>query len=197
MTLGAAEMERILVVGDSLSAGYGLAQNQDGWVDLLQKRLDRQRWTVINASISGDTTSGGKARLPALLTQHMPDLVIIELGANDGLRGLSLAQMQKNLQEMLLLSQKNGAQVMLFGMLLPPNYGDRYNQQFQAVYAELANTLNIPWIDFWMRGMGGWDQKYLQEDGLHPNAAAQPLLLEGVWSALTPVLDGLCRSHQC
>lgn len=198
MTAASADATHILVLGDSLSAGYGLGEADDNWVELLQKRLDSQHWTVTNASISGDTTAGGKSRLPRLLAEHHPDLVLLELGANDGLRGLSLEAMASNIDDMIRLSQQSGAQVMLLGMQLPPNYGDRYNAAFQAVYADTATRNHVPWMDFWMRGMGGWDQQYLQADGLHPNAKAQPLLLEGVWPALLPVLESLCgASHQC
>lgn len=178
----------LLVVGDSISAGFGL-DTQAGWVDLLRERLKQQglSYQVVNASISGDTSAGGLARLPALLAEHRPDLVIIELGGNDGLRGQSPVQLQQNLAAMVADSRKQGAKVLLLGMQLPPNYGARYTQAFAKVYSDLAATAGVPLVPFFLEGVGG-QPALMQIDGIHPNAQAQPLLLENVWPALQPML---------
>jgi len=173
-----------LVVGDSISAAFGLDTTQ-GWVALLQKRLDQQgkRIQVVNASISGDTSAGGLARLPALLAEHRPALVMIELGGNDGLRGTPLAQLQQNLANMIAASKSSGAQVLLLGMRLPPNYGKRYTEGFAGVYEQLAATHQVPLLPFFLEGVGGVPG-LMQADGIHPTAAAQPRLLDNIWPLL-------------
>ena len=173
-----------LVVGDSISAAFGLDTTQ-GWVALLQKRLDQQgkRIQVVNASISGDTSAGGLARLPALLAKHRPALVMIELGGNDGLRGTPLAQLQQNLADMISASQTSGAQVMLLGMRLPPNYGKRYTEGFAGVYEQLAASHQVPLLPFFLEGVGGVPG-LMQADGIHPTADAQPRLLDNLWPLL-------------
>lgn len=178
----------LLVVGDSISAGFGLDTGQ-GWVDLLDKRLQEQgfAYRTVNASISGDTSAGGLARLPALLAEHQPELVIIELGGNDGLRGQPPQQLQQNLAAMISASREQGARVLLLGMLLPPNYGARYTDAFARVFQDLSSSENVPLVDFFLEGVGGQPQM-MQADGIHPGAAAQPLLLENVWPALQPLL---------
>ena len=177
-----------LVVGDSISAAFGLDTAQ-GWVALLQKRLDQQGRSiqVVNASISGDTSAGGLARLPALLAEHRPALVMIELGGNDGLRGTPLTQLQQNLAGMIARSREAGAQVVLLGMRLPPNYGQRYASAFEQVYLDLAQKKEVPLVPFFLDGIA-LDDSLMLEDGLHPNADAQPKLLEQVWPKLKPLL---------
>lgn len=174
--------QAILVVGDSISAAYNIPV-EAGWVNLLAQKLARQQegdaHRVINASISGDTTAGGLARLPRLLKQFTPDIVVLELGGNDGLRGLPLRQMQSNLERMIEQSRAAGAEVLLIGVELPRSYGKVFNRQFQQVYQSLAERTNTPliFLDFDLLG----DPGLLQEDGLHPTAAAQPLLVEHIW----------------
>jgi len=164
-------------------------QVSDGWVYLLQQRLDSQQinYRVINASISGDTTAGGLARLATPLKQHKPEIIILELGANDGLRGLSLAQMKQNLEKMITLSKENGAKVILTGMQLPPNYGPLYTNKFQQTYRELADKHDIQLIPFLLENVGGVPS-LIQADGVHPNAKAQPIILENVWQELKQAL---------
>lgn len=178
----------ILVVGDSLSAAYNMPVN-DGWVALLNKRLNQTTGShqVINASISGDTTQGGLSRLPQTLRSNQPDIVILALGANDGLRAQPLTNMKQNLTKMIELSTSQGSQVLLAGMQLPPNYGPYYTNQFKAIYEELATSRNLPLIPFLLANVGGVNG-LIQEDGLHPNAKAQPLILENVWGHLVPLL---------
>jgi len=178
----------VLVVGDSISAGLGL-DSSTGWVALLEQRLDQEGLTqpVINASISGDTSTGGLSRLPALLSAHQPALVIIELGGNDGLRGQSPAQLQQNLAHMVKLAKNAGARVLLLGMRLPPNYGKRYTQSFEGVYAEVAEQQQIALVPFFLEGVGGVEGM-MQADGIHPAARAQPRLLENVWPLLRAML---------
>ncbi|MDD0843636.1 arylesterase [Pseudomonas sp. Gutcm_11s] len=178
----------VLVVGDSISAALGLDTRQ-GWVALLQKRLQEGGFEhqVVNASISGDTSSGGLARLPALLSQHRPQLVIIELGGNDGLRGQPPAQLQQNLARMVDASQSSGAGVLLLGMRLPPNYGQRYTQAFAQVYSDLAADRQVPLVPFLLEGVGGVPGM-MQADGIHPAAAAQSKMLDNVWPTLEPLL---------
>ncbi len=173
-----------LVVGDSISAAFGLDTAQ-GWVALLQKRLDQQGRSiqVVNASISGDTSAGGLARLPALLAKHRPALVMIELGGNDGLRGAPLTQLQQNLAGMISASQTSGAQVMLLGMRLPPNYGKRYTEGFAGVYEQLAASHQVPLLPFFLEDVGGVPG-LMQADGIHPTADAQPRLLDNLWPLL-------------
>lgn len=178
----------LLVVGDSISAAFGLDSRQ-GWVALLEKRLVDEGFEhkVINASISGDTSAGGAARLPALLAEHKPELVIIELGGNDGLRGQAPAQLQQNLASMVENAQQAGAKVLLLGMRLPPNYGARYTTAFAQVFSDVAEQKQVPLVPFFLEGVGGVPGM-MQSDGIHPTEGAQPLLLENAWSALKPLL---------
>ncbi|MFJ7883457.1 arylesterase [Pseudomonas sp. NPDC096917] len=178
----------ILIVGDSISAALGLDARL-GWASLLQQRLKEQGYDdqVVNASISGDTSAGGLARLPALLAEHQPQVVIVELGANDGLRGQSITQLKQNLADMVDASQKAGAKVLVLGMLLPPNYGARYTQAFAKVYRDLASEKKISLVPFFMEGVGGHPE-FIQADGLHPKANAQGRLLDNVWPTLKPLL---------
>jgi acyl-CoA thioesterase-1 len=177
-----------MVYGDSLSAAYGLAQDA-GWATLLQARLKQKGWdyTVVNASISGETTSGGAARIAEALKAHRPVVVVIALGANDGLRGLPLAQMRSNLGKIVRSSQKAKSRVLLVGMRLPPNYGDAYTRQFAQVYADLARENRTALAPFLLQGVA--DRRELfQADNLHPTAQAQPMILDNVWTALAPLL---------
>ena len=178
----------VLVVGDSISAGLGLETSQ-GWVNLLQKRLQTDGFDdkVVNASISGDTSAGGLARLPALLAEHKPSVVVIELGGNDGLRGQPPGQLQQNLAAMVDQAQKTGAKVLLLGMRLPPNYGERYNKAFAATFTEVAAQKQVPLVPFFLEGVGGVPE-LMQADGIHPAAGAQSKLLDNAWPALKPLL---------
>ncbi len=178
----------VLVWGDSLSAGYGL-RPQQSWPALLAERITAARLPhqVVNASISGETTAGGLARLPAALETHKPSVVVIELGANDGLRGLPVKAMATNLQAMVDASRKAGAQVLLVGMRMPPNYGPEYTSRFEAAYRDIARANRLRLVPFMMEGFA--DQPgYFQADGLHPVAAAQPLILDTIWRELKPLL---------
>lgn len=183
----ASSNQRILVLGDSLSAEYGLARGT-GWVALLQKQLakDKPGVEVINASISGDTTSGGRSRLPALLKRHQPSHVVIELGGNDALRGLPMAMTQANLLALTQQAQAAGAKVLLLGMQMPPNYGPDMARQFEAAYAEVAKSQNAALVPFFLKGVGDDPDpiKWFQADRIHPNEAAQPRLLANVWPIL-------------
>ena len=183
-----ASQPTILVYGDSLSAAYRIPREQ-GWVSLLQQRLQQQGLPhhVVNASVSGETTSGGVSRLPAALKQHQPDIVVLELGANDGLRGLPITDMQRNLRTMIEASQATHARVLLVGMLIPPNYGPRYTREFAASYGELAKRYDLPLLPFLLDGVAG-KQELTQDDGLHPTAAAQEKILDNVWDTLQPML---------
>ena len=178
----------LLVVGDSLSAGYGLETGK-GWVDLLRQRLEAKepRSSVINASISGDTTAGGLARLPALLARDKPRVVIIELGGNDALRGLSLQQTQNNLNRMVALCKKAGARVLLVGMQIPPNYGPAYTARFAAVFPAVAKSQRVALVPFLLSGVVGHPD-WFQSDNIHPTAQAQPTMLDTVWPYLAPLL---------
>ena len=178
----------VLVVGDSISAAFGL-DTRFGWVALLEKRLAEEGFDhrVINASISGDTSAGGAARLPALLAQHRPQWVIVELGGNDGLRGQPPAQLQQNLASIVDQSRAAGAKVLLLGMQLPPNYGARYTRAFAEVYSTLAKDKQLPLVPFFLDGVGGVEGM-MQADGLHPTRSAQPRLLDNVWPTLKPLL---------
>jgi acyl-CoA thioesterase I len=179
-----ASANSILVVGDSISAAYGMAV-ENGWVNLLKKRLDEHypdRYQVVNASVSGDTTAGGVQRLPALLEQHKPDKVIIELGGNDGLRGMSVKTMSRNLQQMIDMSRQKGAEVVLMSIELPPSYGWFFNQRFQKVFDELEDTNNVPRVALSFDLVD--EDGMLQPDGIHPTEKAQPLLAEKVWQVL-------------
>lgn len=178
----------LLVVGDSLSAEYGLARGT-GWVPLLARRLSEQYpdYQVVNASISGDTTSGGVSRLPALLQRHHPAIVVLELGPNDALRGLSLKMTEQNLRDMASQARQAGARVLIVGMQIPPNYGRDYAQRFAAVFPAVAKAEQAGLVPFLMDGMAT-DRALFQADGIHPNEQAQPLLLDNVWAALQPIL---------
>ncbi|WP_323114287.1 arylesterase [Pseudomonas guariconensis] len=178
----------LLVVGDSISAGFGL-DSRSGWVSLLQQRLKDEGYAdqVVNASISGDTSAGGQARLPALLVAHKPKLVVLELGGNDGLRGLPPQQLQQNLASMIDQAREVGAKVVLLGMRLPPNYGVRYTSAFAQVYERLSIQKQVPLVTFFLDGVGGVPQM-MQADGIHPTVGAQPRLLENAWPAIKPLL---------
>ena len=178
----------VLIVGDSISAGFGL-DTRKGWVALLEQRLKQEGFDdkVVNASISGDTSAGGLARLPAALAAHKPDVVVIELGGNDGLRGQPPAQLQQNLAAMIDAAKTAGAKVLLLGMQLPPNYGVRYTEAFARVYTQLADEKQIALVPFFLEGVGGHPE-LMQADGLHPAAAGQKRLLDNVWPALKPLL---------
>ena len=186
--------DALLVFGDSLSAGYGLAPDQ-GWASLLQQRLATRGYgqRVVNASVSGETTSGGRSRLPRALDQHHPAVVILELGANDGLRGLPLATASANLGAMIDVIKASKAQVLLVGVELPPNYGPAYTSAFRRMYADLARQHHVALVPFLMEGVA-LDPRLMQADGLHPNAAGQPRLLDTVWKALQPLLGRPAKS---
>ncbi|HKM14826.1 MAG TPA: arylesterase [Marinospirillum sp.] len=192
-SLTATKPPVILVMGDSLSAAYNIP-TQTGWVALLEQRLlkqhlkNEQSWQLVNASISGETTSGGLTRLPALLRQHQPSIVLLELGANDGLRGLPPSLINNNLEKMLALSQQSGAKVMLLGILLPPNYGPAYLAKFENIYPKLAQQHQLPLVPFLLEGVAD-KPELMQEDRLHPTAQAQPLILETVWLELEALLN--------
>ena len=178
----------VLVWGDSLSAGYGL-RPQQSWPSLLGERISSAKLPhkVVNASISGETTAGGLARLPAALETHKPTVVVIELGANDGLRGLPVKAMAANLEAMVDASRKAGAQVLLVGMRMPPNYGPEYTARFEASFRDLAKAKRLRLVPFMMEGFA--DQRhYFQADGIHPVAEAQPLILDTIWRELKPLL---------
>ena len=183
-----AQNRIILSFGDSLSAAYGL-QPEQGWVALLQQRLHGQgyEYQIINASVSGETSSGGLERLPHLLALHHPAIVLLELGANDGLRGLPLQTVHDNLVHMITLARDAGAQVLLLGIRLPPNYGVRYGDGFAALYSQLAKQYQLPWIPFLLAGVA-LDPTLMQADGMHPLAAGEPKVLDTVWPALVPLL---------
>ena len=178
----------LLVLGDSISAEYGLPRDS-GWVSLLQKRLSDEKLpvTVINASISGETTAGGLTRLPALLHQHKPAVLIIELGGNDGLRGLSLAATQSNLREMIRSADRIGARVLLLGMRVPPNYGPDYSKRFAAMYQGLARERNVKLVPFLFTGLED-TERFFQPDRIHPNQRAQTVMLDNVWPSLRPLM---------
>lgn len=182
------QAERLLVVGDSLSAAYGLPVEQ-GWVHLLQSRLEEKGlgWQVINASISGDTSAGGLSRLPPLLAEHQPDVVIIALGSNDGLRALSLNSLHDNLAQMIQLSHTQGALVVLPGMVIPPNYGPRYTDGFAAIYPTLRQHYQLAKAPILLEQIA-LQPELMLPDNLHPNAAGQQLILETLWPALRPLL---------
>lgn len=185
---GAASASTILVWGDSLSAGYGLRADQS-WPSLLQQRL-RERGSdarVVNASISGETSAGGRSRLPAAIERHRPDLLILALGANDGLRGLPLQPMRSNLRAMIDTARGAGAHVLLVGMRLPPNYGPSYATKFQESFSVLAADTGVALLPFLLESVAA-RREYFQDDGLHPTADAQPLILDSVWRRLEPML---------
>ncbi|SHE37168.1 acyl-CoA thioesterase-1 [Modicisalibacter ilicicola DSM 19980] len=182
----------LLVLGDSLSAAYGI-EREAGWVNLLRQRLGDDV-KVVNASISGETTAGGETRLPELLRQHAPDIVLIELGGNDGLRGLSPQQMRGNLSSMIEASQRAEAKVLLVGIEIPPNYGQAYTRAFRSVYRGLAEKYGVPLVPFLLDGIA-LDDGLMQDDGIHPTAEAQPRMLENVWPKLEPLLPKQARER--
>ena len=184
-----AAEKRILVYGDSLSAGFGIAVSQS-WPALLEKRLQSggSAYTVANASISGETTAGGRARFVATMAHFRPTVVILALGANDGLRGLPVSSMKDNLAFMLAHARQQGVRVLLVGMRLPPNYGQKYTQEFDAAFRDLAKREKVRLLPFLLEPIA-LDQNAYQADGLHPTAAAQPKILDHVWKALKPLLN--------
>ena len=186
--LARAQTPVILVLGDSLSAAYGIAL-EDGWVALLQGRLRARGldWRVVNAGLSGDTTAGGLTRLPELLERHRPAILIVELGANDGLRGLKPTLVRDNLARIIQAGRAAGSRVLLTGIRLPPNYGAAYNQAFQAVFQDLAAAQGVPLVPRLLAGVAE-DRALMQADGVHPGAAAQPRILDNVWPVLEPLL---------
>jgi acyl-CoA thioesterase-1 len=181
----------ILVFGDSLSAAYGIPR-ESGWVNLLARRLENHKpaFRVVNASVSGETTAGGLTRLPQVLAAHRPILTILALGANDGLRGLPPPQTRRNLEAMIGLARKQGGQILLVGMRMPPNYGTAYTRKFQSVFVETAKAQRVRLVPFLLEGVAE-HQAMFQADGLHPDARAQPALLDNVWRELAPMLAGL------
>lgn len=179
---------KVLVMGDSLSAGYGI-DIEKSWVSLLEKELTKKNDVqIINASVSGETSSGGNGRLAALLNEHQPDIVILELGGNDALRGQPLKLLEKNLQSMIDASKKNNAKVLLTGMQIPPNYGARYSNQFKELYPRLAEKNDIALVPFLLEGIGG-KSELMQRDGIHPTAEAQPIIVNNVKPALEKMLQ--------
>lgn len=178
----------IVVLGDSISAGFGI-EVQQGWVALLQNRLAAQHspYVISNESISGDTSAGGLARIDDALRRHKPQIVLIELGANDGLRGLSPEAMKANLTEMVKRTEKTGAKVLLLAMKIPPNYGKRYIEMFYNIYPQLAAELKVSYVPFILEDVA-LKTELMQADGLHPNALAQPIVAERIWGYLAPIL---------
>jgi acyl-CoA thioesterase-1 len=185
-----AETPVILVFGDSISAGYGLARVEQGWVALLQTRLKQQEYVyqVINASVSGETTAGGLARLPRALMLHQPKILVLELGGNDGLRALPIAQMRANLSQMIDLAAAGGAKVLLLGMRMPPNYGPQFTEQFRATFSDIAREKKTPLVPFLLNDVA-LSPDLMQADGIHPNELGQPKLLDNVWPSLKPLLQ--------
>jgi acyl-CoA thioesterase I len=184
-----AETPVILVFGDSISAGYGLAHVEQGWVELLKTRLKDEGYgyQVVNASVSGETTAGGLARLPRALEIHHPKIAVIELGGNDGLRALPIPQMRANLAKMIDLASAAGAKILLLGMRMPPNYGLQFTEQFRATFSDIAREKKAALVPFLLNDIA-LSQNLMQEDDIHPNALGQPKLLENVWPALQPLL---------
>ena len=185
----------VMVIGDSLSAGYGIDVDQS-WTALLQERLQSQGYEhrVVNASITGDTTEGGAARIESALDNAKPALVILELGGNDGLRGIPPDRMKDNLRSIILASQDSGASVVLLGIRIPPNYGPRYTTAFEGVYRDLADELSIPWIEFFMEGVALNDE-LMQDDGIHPNEEAQSILLDNAWPIISGSLEARATAN--
>jgi acyl-CoA thioesterase-1 len=184
-----AETPVILVFGDSISAGYGLAHVEQGWVELLKTRLKDEGYgyQVVNASVSGETTAGGLARLPRALEIHHPKIAVIELGGNDGLRALPIPQMRANLAKMIDLASAAGAKILLLGMRMPPNYGLQFTEQFRATFSDLAREKKAAFVPFLLNDIA-LSPNLMQDDDIHPNALGQPKLLENVWPALQPLL---------
>jgi acyl-CoA thioesterase-1 len=192
--MAGAPARTVLVLGDSLSAGFGLANGQ-GWVALTERRLaaSRPAWKLVNASISGETTAGGAARIAGALARHRPAIVVVELGANDGLRGLDPRQMRANLESIVRRSQSAGAQVLIVGMRMPPNLGARYTREFEAVFAQTAKKYGTAYLPFLLAPIAA-DRSSFQADNLHPVAAAQPKLRDHVWTQLAPLLSATAKS---
>lgn len=186
---GMASARTILVMGDSLSAAYGV-EAEKAWVSLLRQRLDQEEldWQVVNASISGETTDGGARRLPELLEKHQPEIVVLELGGNDGLRGFQPGDIRRNLVTMAEASHQSGARVLLVGMQIPPNYGRQYTRLFNELYTEVSDQLDTTLVPFFLEGIYN-REGMMQDDGIHPTEEAQPLLLENVWPHLEPLLS--------
>jgi len=186
---GAGQAAVVLVLGDSISAGYGLENLGSAWVGLLADKLKAsgKPWEVVNASISGETSAGGLARVDELLARHKPGVLVLELGANDGLRGLQPSLMQDNLAKIIARARQAGAKTLLLGMRIPPNYGKKYNDMFEAAFPALAKEQGIAYVPFLLEGVGG-NAQLMQADGLHPNAQAQPVLMGLVWEKLQPLL---------
>ncbi len=186
----AAESPTILILGDSLSAGYGIDVDQS-WAALLQRRLEDQGYEhrVVNASISGETTEGGASQIENAIESFSPDLIILALGGNDGLRGFPPARIKENLRKIADQAKASGADVVLLGIRIPTNYGTRYTSAFEAVYPEVAEELDLLWIEFFMEGIALNDE-LLQEDRIHPNEKAQPILLDNAWPVIRATLDG-------
>ena len=184
-----AEEPTIVIFGDSLSAGYGIEVDQS-WGSLLQARLKEQGYEhrVVNASISGETTEGGVTRIDSALSDFSPDLIILELGGNDGLRGFPPTRIEKNLEKLIVQAKSSGAAVILLGIRIPTNYGSRYSAEFEAVFRNVSERLNVQWIEFFMEGIALNDD-LLQEDRIHPNASAQPMLLDNAWSIISATLQ--------
>lgn len=184
-----AAARTLLVLGDSLSAAYGM-ETDEGWVSLLRERLDEHGYPheVVNVSLSGETTGGGLARLPDALERHQPDIVILELGGNDGLRGYPIARIRANLEQMIELALEADAEVLLAGMQIPPNYGQRYVSSFQQTYQTLAHEHDIRLVPFLLEGIAAHEE-WMQADGIHPRPTAQPDILDNVWPELAPLLD--------
>jgi acyl-CoA thioesterase-1 len=178
----------LLVIGDSLSAAYGMGA-REGWVTLLEERLRQKRfdYNVVNASISGETTSGGAVRTPELLARTQPDVVVVALGGNDGLRGLPTAQMKDNLSRIVERAKARGARVLLVGVRVPPNYGAHYVREFEAAFAEVAERHRVPLVPYILKDIGE-RRELMQPDNIHPSAAAQPLILDNIWPKLEPLL---------
>jgi acyl-CoA thioesterase-1 len=183
-----ADVPVILVLGDSLSSAHGMATN-DGWVDLMDRRLETENYPyrIVNASVGGETTGGGRARLPAALRTHRPEIVVLELGGNDGLLGFPITELQANLDLLVQMSMDTGAQVLLVGMMIPPNYGPVYAEQFASAFSAIAERYQLPLVPFLLEGVA-LNPALMQADGIHPTAAAQPRLLETVWAELEPLL---------
>ncbi|MFI4982701.1 MAG: arylesterase [Nevskiales bacterium] len=184
-----ADAGTILVFGDSISAGFGLSPPERGWVNLLQGKLHSEGYgyRVVNASVSGETTAGGLARLPRALALHHPGIVLLELGGNDGLRALPVTAMRANLAQMASLARAAGAEVLLLGMRIPPNYGPAYTEQFFSAFGQVAQDLHLRFVPFLLQDVA-LSPELMQADGYHPNEPGQPRLLQNVWPALAPML---------
>ncbi|UCC13276.1 MAG: arylesterase [Gammaproteobacteria bacterium] len=189
LIVSAEDRPALLILGDSLSAGYGLARNE-AWAALLQRRLQEEGYPhrVINAGISGDTTRGGLARLPRALSIHQPQIVVIELGGNDGLRAIPAEEIRDNLTKLVILSRESGAKPLIAGVTLPPNYGPEYTRSFQAAFESVATEQQVPLTPFILEGIA-LRQGMMQDDGIHPTAAAQPLILKNLWPWIQTLLD--------